>query len=281
MLLRTLLPLLILLHCSSTVDSRDKRYANVPLTQCRRPNFYNCNDTVLCIRNQDLCDGVFDCPLGDDEERCSAHECPPSAYKCSDTGRCLKPGQLCNGCEDCENGEDERNCTSVVGQCPGNRFYCVSDHTCIPVAWACDGVTGQCSDDLDERCEFVTPVNITLDSENPEFLLSANFTESGKHRLAQRIRVLKWNVSVTGGGILYAAPSQVSLGRVCGPSKAEVREGGALVAQLCGNSYPPWRSGHIYSHSGSFTVLLKFFNDFEEGVGRGLEIKFWQSALLM
>jgi hypothetical protein len=56
-----------------------------------------------------VCDGVVDCPSGEDEAGCPAGP----MYTC-DTGESLPADRECNGFKDCPNGEDETDCASLT-----------------------------------------------------------------------------------------------------------------------------------------------------------------------
>lgn len=72
------------------------------------------NQTWVCIPGDWKCDGIWDCPSGEDEssEYCNVGKCAGNHnltywYQCSDTGRCISIGSVGNGEADCVNGEDE------------------------------------------------------------------------------------------------------------------------------------------------------------------------------
>lgn len=82
------------------------------------------------------CDGVMDCPMGDDEEDC---DCMAGQFLCDDV-RCL-PGELwCDGVFDCQDGTDEAKCGGDGGGCNGDHsFICASGNEICDVQ-VCDGV---------------------------------------------------------------------------------------------------------------------------------------------
>ena len=260
-----------------------KRYATISLHECRPPLYYNCNETINCIHAQYRCDGAADCPDQDDEANCADWECPEGAVKCSDTGQCIPARLVCNGCEDCGTGEDEKNCTSHFRGCRGNQFYCSELDACIPVARTCDGVEdcagrcvegeGNCTRAEDEECDIAEHQDIFLTEDEPAFNLTVNLTAADA---TSKIIARSWTVHALEDWVLYTIPAQVSLGELCGPSAVWLYVETDEAAQLCSNTFPPWRTGHISSYAGTFTVYFKFFNDFEGDEFRGFSLKFWQ-----
>ncbi|GAB6024603.1 hypothetical protein CHUAL_009749 [Chamberlinius hualienensis] len=144
-----------------------------------------CSDK--CIHVSYTCDGILDCPNGEDESNCKPNctsdqfqcpdgQCIPSSWRCDRTSHCsdgtdeldchYDPCQegwfkchkgisciygnlLCDGTDDCEDGSDEQNCTQT---CASNQFQCHSGH-CVPLNWRCDGEI-DCRDASDEdSCE--------------------------------------------------------------------------------------------------------------------------------
>ena len=263
----------------------NKRYATVPLFQCRAPLYYNCEDTVNCIHRLYVCDGQVDCPLKrDDESDCLEFPCPEDTLKCGDTGQCIPRSHVCNGCFDCPNGDDEKECPSRHVQCAGNQFFCKSQNVCIPLRWTCDGVTGQCGDDSDENCDISETEEIFLSPESPDTVISVNISRPAQDSTEDDppILVKSWKVIASKGFYLYAKPLSVSLGSVCGPTLVEIFQKGEKAATLCGNSFPPWRTGHIANRdldNGSYLIRFKFFNNFGDDDSRSFSLHLWQSDL--
>ncbi len=67
-----------------------------------------------CLPLSSLCDGIRDCPTGDDEEkiycditnRCKSQP-EGRTHPCGFGAKCIRPDQLCDGEPQCENGNDE------------------------------------------------------------------------------------------------------------------------------------------------------------------------------
>lgn len=80
----------------------------------------------LCVSRSTRCDGVKNCPFGDDEEGCNAIEhkgCPAYTLQCGD-GQCLPEYELCNAVVTCVDKSDELEGLCGGGGAPitvGNR----------------------------------------------------------------------------------------------------------------------------------------------------------------
>ncbi|WKY14680.1 hypothetical protein Q1695_000312 [Nippostrongylus brasiliensis] len=105
-----------------------------------------CPSTSLCLPSTAVCDGVVDCETEDDEEDCE--ECTRGAQFCEVTKRCIPAGQLCDGISQCPDGSDEQNCDCRT--CSGSGKALCSDGTCLERSRICDGIV-DCSDGVDEE----------------------------------------------------------------------------------------------------------------------------------
>ena len=99
-------------------------------TDERNATLFTCSEKEgTCIDAALVCNGMSECPNGEDEVPggldCSKYECPYpelGGLKCDhswaewDTKLCIHPGWMCDGYEDCLGGEDE---TEDVG-CSGD-----------------------------------------------------------------------------------------------------------------------------------------------------------------
>ncbi|XP_048488585.1 basement membrane-specific heparan sulfate proteoglycan core protein isoform X3 [Plutella xylostella] len=155
--------------------------------ECREP--ISCVGSFQTYCPERKCDGVRDCPRGDDEldcpgatERTLSIDCPSDMINC-DATRCILKEKRCDGIADCNDGSDEAECDQSCGSddfrcdngkciagykrcdhvidcsnredeancdCGNDEFRCISDGTCIEKRKVCDG-TAHCSDGSDEE----------------------------------------------------------------------------------------------------------------------------------
>ena len=81
--------------------------------QC--PHMYKCKGTY-CIPTRMVCDGIMDCPDGQEEELCSNAVCP-GLLRCRHDDICVHPTDICDGVIHClASADDEKLCDMV--QCP-------------------------------------------------------------------------------------------------------------------------------------------------------------------
>ena len=87
---------------------------------------YKCRHSY-CIPTSNVCDGVTDCPYGDDEGFCPLIACP-SLLRC-ETGSCIHPLDICDGINQCPSGKDEQQCQTPLCppgcQCLGFAVVCL------------------------------------------------------------------------------------------------------------------------------------------------------------
>jgi len=83
-------------------------------------------------------------------------ECKLKCQCTDEPGKCLRDEQFCDGVFDCQDGQDEEDCCSNCGEagfsCPADEFKCECDCKCYPMSIVCDGVK-QCSDGADENAD--------------------------------------------------------------------------------------------------------------------------------
>ena len=75
---------------------------------------YKCKQ-AYCIPTHRICNGILDCPLGDDEAMCPVELCV-NMLKCD--GQCIHEEQICDGVAQCVNGDDEVLCDVPSAACP-------------------------------------------------------------------------------------------------------------------------------------------------------------------
>ena len=95
------------------------------------PNHYKCPHSY-CIPMHTVCDGVKDCPQGEDEDQCSEFVCE-GYMRCRGMNLCLHPNYLCNGAIECTMyGDDEVLC---------DRSACPPQCECVGFTLSCDQIT--------------------------------------------------------------------------------------------------------------------------------------------
>lgn len=83
--------------------------------ECPQRDYVKCSNSY-CIPWRYICDGKWDCIMGDDEVGCARYVCP-GQYKCLNQSSCILLHQLCDGHRQCPMGDDEWFCDL---QCPQN-----------------------------------------------------------------------------------------------------------------------------------------------------------------
>nr|XP_012143749.1 PREDICTED: vitellogenin receptor [Megachile rotundata] len=161
-----------------------------PQTACKAGEV-KCSEHDVCIKMHQRCDGVQDCPNGEDESSICEEpvwsNCEHDQFRCK-SGECISKTKLCNSHYDCMDRSDEEDCDKI--ECNSNEFQChegeciskylvcngrfdctdMSDElncdkhtcdnnsftcdsgTCIPKTWKCDGEF-DCPDESDESGE--------------------------------------------------------------------------------------------------------------------------------
>ena len=90
--------------------------------ECRK--HYKCPHSY-CIPVRKVCDGVTDCPVGDDEVQCHTYQCR-GHMRCQGVTYCVPPHEICDGISHCPQQEDEKYCQMCPEgcQCKGTAIYC-------------------------------------------------------------------------------------------------------------------------------------------------------------
>ncbi|XP_068238297.1 uncharacterized protein [Palaemon carinicauda] len=111
MRIQALLPFLTVSSCLLFAVAK----AAAVVSECGREDS-RCGDGS-CLPQASLCNGIPDCPRGEDERHCTQSEewsttteyCNPYEFRCYD-GQCIPSRYVCDGYRDCPYGEDEYDC---------------------------------------------------------------------------------------------------------------------------------------------------------------------------
>ena len=78
-----------------------------------------------CIPIRKICDGIIDCPVGEDEANCDKYICP-GHMRCSGVTYCVPPHEICDGISHCPQQDDEKFCQVCPHgcQCKSTGIYC-------------------------------------------------------------------------------------------------------------------------------------------------------------
>ena len=88
--------------------------------------YFRCSEGGSCFELPFRCNGVNDCPGGEDEAACTEYTCP-GMYRCRGSKICLGVDKLCDGIRECPQSDDERFCD----------LKCPSNCTCYGMAFTC------------------------------------------------------------------------------------------------------------------------------------------------
>nr|KAG5697416.1 hypothetical protein BaRGS_008842 [Batillaria attramentaria] len=95
--------------------------------QCPETHFSCPGDSdFYCLPVYLRCNGVNDCPGGEDEAECDSYACP-GLYRCRSSKVCLHPNHVCDGVNQCPENDDELLCGAgcpASCTCYGLAFYC-------------------------------------------------------------------------------------------------------------------------------------------------------------
>ncbi|XP_027843018.2 low-density lipoprotein receptor-related protein 1 [Aphis gossypii] len=110
---------------------------------------FKCEITGKCIPKVFMCDGEYDCGLGDNSDEpvdCTSRTCSSDEMRCKN-GRCIHSTWMCDGENDCPDMDDEPpSCFNIT--CDPTYFKCANGK-CIPGRWRCD-YENDCVDRSDE-----------------------------------------------------------------------------------------------------------------------------------
>ena len=95
------------------------------------PQHYKC-EYSYCIPLHAVCDGVLDCPCGEDEQNCKVLSCPNN-LKCKQDNVCIHRNNINDGSIDCPAYEDDEVTLTMAPcpphcQCMGHAAVCTGDH---------------------------------------------------------------------------------------------------------------------------------------------------------
>ncbi len=88
------------------------------------PRHFKC-PSAYCIPTYYVCNGVFDCPNGEDEMSCSNLKCP-GLLKCHLDNLCVHPDNINDGTTDCPQSQDDED-SPQKRSCAWNSCHCRSD----------------------------------------------------------------------------------------------------------------------------------------------------------
>ncbi len=91
--------------------------------------YYKCPG-YYCINWKKVCNNIWDCPGGVEEQVCSERQSCPGQYKCHRTIICVTVYSLCDNETDCLYGDDELFC-SISLRCPSKCTCLLFSVSCV------------------------------------------------------------------------------------------------------------------------------------------------------
>ena len=120
----------------------DLQHNTFQLKYCRNgAHLYNCTNFQClghfkcpfsyCIPFDFVCNRIWDCPGGFDEQNCRSYSCS-HLFKCNNQSKCLHLSKVCDGIKDCFFGDDELSCG------PSNSLSCPFKCFCFAQSIVCN-----------------------------------------------------------------------------------------------------------------------------------------------
>ncbi len=159
------------------------------LVNCTGPLWFKCQ--TECIPSNLRCNGIQDCPTGEDEIGCQneVSTCSPLQFQCG-SGRCISNSLLCDGNYDCEDESDEPE-TCTLLECDVDEVACLEEQKCIEKAEICNG-QADCSDGSDElNCTTATSYPIKRNQSIESEITLDNITTNATKEIAIRENVIE------------------------------------------------------------------------------------------
>ncbi|XP_031752206.1 transmembrane protease serine 2 [Xenopus tropicalis] len=151
-------------------------YASMPVTRsdCEK----ECGTNGTCVLSAQWCDGVSDCPNGEDETSCvQTRACQ---MLCGSSGVCVLYSQWCDGIPQCPNGTDEQTCVRLYGPNFQLQAYSPAKATWLPVCydeWSDNSGKIACQDIGYSMSSYYQSSQLLASSSNGYFVLqSSNVT---------------------------------------------------------------------------------------------------------
>lgn len=137
------------------------------LKMCREPSWFQCSFTHgPCLSSDLICNGIDNCPGGEDEVNCfdlitdtsdfgiggwhaGQRNCSRYEFTCLSDRSCIPLNFMCDGKSDCHDNSDESaGCVKAEADCKG--FFCQNKRCLESKKWVCDG-GDDCNDGSDEK----------------------------------------------------------------------------------------------------------------------------------